>query len=61
MKALFTFAFCIVSVFVTIAQKPPIKFGEIPLEDLNIKLYVQDCSAKVLVKQAEQIVIKKKL
>jgi hypothetical protein len=49
MKALFTFALWFVSVFVTVAQKSPIKFGEIPLEDLKMKIYVQDSSANAVV------------
>jgi hypothetical protein len=49
MKALFTVAFCTFSVLTSLAQKSPIKFGDIPLEDLKMTTYPQDSSAHAVI------------
>ncbi|MEQ8425793.1 MAG: DUF3857 domain-containing protein, partial [Cyclobacteriaceae bacterium] len=48
MKAI-TISFCALLAFNLVAQKPPIKFGNVPKEDLEMTTYLQDSSAVAVV------------
>ncbi|HTE29042.1 MAG TPA: transglutaminase domain-containing protein, partial [Chryseolinea sp.] len=49
MKILLTGFFAILVSFYSFAQKPPIKFGEIPIEDLQMTKYPKDTSASAVI------------
>jgi hypothetical protein len=51
MKALFTFALCTLSVLTSLAQKSPIKFDEMPIEDLKMKVYQENFYSEIVIKK----------